>query len=100
MNMLQKIRAMRKRLRILNEKEMLSYEMDMCMGGGECSDLIIDSYERSRQKTIEKFFTKLGITYEQYDWYLNQFMKIESKYLKPSPWGSCPLAYYDLLYVS
>lgn len=100
MNMLQKVRAMRKIMRIRNEQEMFAYEMDMCMGGGECSDLIIASHERSRRKTVEELFTKLGITYEQYEWYLNQFMKIESKYLKPTPWENCPLAYYDLLYVS
>lgn len=100
MNTLQKVRAMRKRMRYLNEREMTSYEMDMCMGGGECSDLIIDSYERARTETVQNFFDKLGITYDQYEWYLNQFMKIESKHLKPTPWENCPLAYYDLLYVS
>ena len=100
MEMLQKVRVMRKRMRIRNEQEMVAYEMDMCMGGGECSDLIIASYERSRRETVEKFFTKLGITYEQYEWYLNQFMRIESKYLKPTPWEDCPLAYYDLLLIS
>lgn len=93
MNTKTKARIMRKLMGKLSEQQQEAISMDLAMdGSGELGGRIYEFHEEIFNHNFNTYLTMLGLTREEYEWYLTEAMAIEGEHTK----YTSPLAYYEL----